>query len=592
MPSSKMKILFISRAYPPTVGGIENQNEALARHLSKLLDCKLIVNRGGKKALPFFIPWAIIKGLIKIRSSDQLLLGDGVAAIIGWFITLFTNKPISCVLHGLDITWDNYIYQKLWVSFFFKRIDHFIAVSHSTKAIAINAGIPEDKIHVIPNGVEKSPFKPSSKEDLQRQININLDTKFILLTLGRLVERKGVYWFIENVFTKLPKHMVYLVAGNGPEYDRIQSLIKKLNLSQNIYLLGSVDEQLKESLFTHCDIFIQPNIPVKNDAEGFGITQLEAGICGLPSISSNLEGIKDAIQEDKNGWLVEPLNIDAYIKTVLEKETLLKQQQTLIKKQVAQYCQSHFDWPIIAKRYVDTLSPSNMSASHRAGFSPTTNRESKAKKILKVLDEARGEKTANLSILDIGTGNGEISSFIGKTNNVSSVDICDTRQSTDNFTFYLCNESLPFQSESFDIVISNHVIEHVHDPKLHISEIKRVLKKNGLLYLATPNRLWPFEVHYKLFFLHYLPPQLFIKSLKTLNLYKEDVTLTTLNDVRTLLGKNTLTSYSGKIIKEPKKYLMNISPTLEKILNSIPDKLLNLTTFIHPTFIFVYKKDD
>lgn len=585
-----MKILFISRTYPPTIGGIENQNEALARHLSNFLVCTLIVNKHGKKALPFFIPWAIIIGLYKIRSSDQLLLGDGVAVIVGWFIKLFSNKPVCCVLHGLDITWGNPLYQKLWVSFFFKKIDHFIAVSHSTKTIAINAGIPEEKIHFIANGVEQSSFKASSKEDLHQRLNIELEKKFILLSLGRLIERKGVYWFIENVFTQLPEHLIYLVAGDGPEKERIQTLIKKLKLEQKVYLLGSVDGQLKESLFTHCDVFIQPNIPVKNDVEGFGITQLEAGLCGLPSISSNLEGIKDAIQEGKNGWLVEPLDIDAYVKTILEKEVLLEQQKTKIKKQVAQHCQSNFDWSIIAKRYVDLLTSFNIKTFHRTGFSPTTNRESKARKILKVLKEARGEQIEQLSILDIGTGNGEISSFIGKTNDVCSVDIFDTRQSTANFNFYLCNESLPFKNESFDIVISNHVIEHVHDQKLHLSEIKRVLKKGGFLYLATPNRLWPYEVHYKLFFLHYLPQPLFIKLLKTFGLYEEDVVLVTLNGVNTLLGKDKLTSYSGKIIKNPKKYLMNVSPFFEKILNSIPDKLLNLTTLIHPTFIFVYKK--
>lgn len=137
-----MNLLFISRAHPPIIGGIENQNEALVRHLSTLVTCNKIINKHGKKALPLFIPWAIILGLFKLKSSDQILLGDGVTAIIGWFIKLFSNKPVTCVLHGLDITWGNPVYQNLWVRFFFKRIDHFIAVSHSTQEIAIAAGIP------------------------------------------------------------------------------------------------------------------------------------------------------------------------------------------------------------------------------------------------------------------------------------------------------------------------------------------------------------------------------------------------------------------------------------------------------------------
>jgi glycosyltransferase involved in cell wall biosynthesis len=350
-----MSILFISRAHPPTVGGIENQNEALIRHLSNLVPCKKIINLHGKKALPFFIPWAIITGLIKLRASDQVLLGDGVAAIIGWFIKLFSNKPISCVLHGLDITWDNPIYQKLWISFFFNKIDQFVAVSHSTKEIAIGAGIPAEKISVIPNGVEVSSVTPLSKKELQQHLQIDLENKFTLLSLGRLVERKGVHWFIENVMVKLPKNIIYFIAGDGPNREKISSLIKSLGLENNVHLLGEVNGQLKESLFTHCDLFIQPNIPIKNDVEGFGITQLEAGMCGLPSISSNLEGIKDAIQENQNGWLIEPLNAASYITSILEKESLLKKDKQTIHARVKKHCLEHFEWPRIAMLYKDAL---------------------------------------------------------------------------------------------------------------------------------------------------------------------------------------------------------------------------------------------
>jgi glycosyltransferase involved in cell wall biosynthesis/predicted SAM-dependent methyltransferase len=585
-----VKILFISRAHPPTVGGIENQNEALARHLSKLTTCKKIINKHGKKALPFFIPWAIISGLAQLRNSNQVLLGDGVATIIGWFLKLFSSKPIGCILHGLDITWDNWLYQKLWVAFFYKKIDYFIAVSQSTKEIAITAGVPEEKITVIPNGVEHSGFTPCSKNELEKHLQLSLDNKCVLLSLGRLVERKGVHWFIENVVTELPNNFVYLVAGDGPNRNKIYHQIKELKLENKVYLLGEVSGPIKESLFTHSDLFIQPNIPIKGDPEGFGITQLEAGICGLPSISSDLEGIKDAVQDNENGWLIEPLNSKAFIARVLEKEALLKQNKQTIHERVKKHCLSHFEWPIIAKEYIDTLKRNLHTKTHRVGFSPTSNRQNKAKKILTILKNTLGKPAENLKVLDIGTGNGEISSFIGKTNQVTSVDIYDSRQVTKDFNFSLCNESLPFKSESFDVIISNHVIEHVENQALHIKEIKRVLKNNGVLYLATPNRLWPFEVHYRLFFLHYLPQQLFIKTLKYINKYEEDVDLLSLRKVYALLQKENLISYSGNIIKNPTYYLMNLPIWLEKLLNKLPIKILNGTTFIHPTFVFIYKK--
>ncbi|OUR83150.1 TetR family transcriptional regulator [Cycloclasticus sp. 46_120_T64] len=349
-----MRVLFISRAYPPTIGGIENQNEALARHLAKVSNCQVIANKYGKKALPFFIPLTLIKAIMLLKKIDIILLGDGVAAIIGWLIKLVTNKPVVCVLHGLDVTWQNKVYQKLWVSFFFNRIDHFIAVSQSTKEITIKAGIPEQKISVIPNGVEESPITPLSKEELSQKLNISLDDKFILLSLGRLIKRKGVLWFIENVVTTLPKDILYLVAGNGPDKRHLESAIKHHKLTGQVFLLGSVNNLIKESLFTHSNLFIQPNIPVKNDVEGFGITQLEAGIRGLPSLSSNLEGISDAIQEGKNGWLVEPLNKQEFSRVINERKILLGN-STPFKLSVIQHCKNNFEWPSIAHRYSNTL---------------------------------------------------------------------------------------------------------------------------------------------------------------------------------------------------------------------------------------------
>jgi len=90
--------------------------------------------------------------------------------------------------------------------------------------------------------------------------------------------------------------------------------------------------------------------------------------------------------------------------------------------------------------------------------------------------------------------------------------------------------------------------------------------------------------------LHYLPQRLFIKALKYINKYEEDIELICLSKTNTLLNKINLQSYSGKIIKNPSHYLMNAPAWLEKALNFIPLRVLDKLTFIHPTLIFVFKK--
>ncbi len=110
-----------------------------------------------------------------------------------------------------------------------------------------------------------------------------------------------------------------------------------------------------------------------------------------------------------------------------------------------------------------------------------------------VLSDFRGAPVTGLTTLDIGCGNGGISDHFASTNNHFAVDVADQRRTTCNeFTFKLVtDEELPFEGNFFDVVISNHVIEHVPHQSRHLREIHRVLKPPGCVYLATPNRSSP-----------------------------------------------------------------------------------------------------
>ena len=66
-------------------------------------------------------------------------------------------------------------------------------------------------------------------------------------------------------------------------------------------------------------------------------------------------------------------------------------------------------------------------------------------------------------------------------------------------------EKIPFEDDFFDVVICCHVLEHVNDIKKSIREMIRVLKKGGYLYLCVPNYAYPFEGHYKIFWLPFMP---------------------------------------------------------------------------------------
>ena len=135
----------------------------------------------------------------------------------------------------------------------------------------------------------------------------------------------------------------------------------------------------------------------------------------------------------------------------------------------------------------------------------------KAEKIARLL--ALDARKQPIRLLEIGTGSGGIAHWFAHHPQlhceVVAVDVCDSRQLHDGYAFQQVEGvELAFTDADFDVVISNHVIEHVGDATAqleHLREIRRVLKPDGVGYLAVPNRWMLTEPHYRLKFLSWLP---------------------------------------------------------------------------------------
>ncbi|TAN08383.1 MAG: SAM-dependent methyltransferase [Rhodanobacteraceae bacterium] len=139
------------------------------------------------------------------------------------------------------------------------------------------------------------------------------------------------------------------------------------------------------------------------------------------------------------------------------------------------------------------------------------SRDRKAMKIERLLDLA--QRPQPLRMLEVGTGAGGIAHYFGTHPalrcDVTAVDVCDNRLVRDGFTYQqVQGVELPFADASFDVVITNHVIEHVGDAAaqhMHLTEIHRVMKPDGVGYLAVPNRWMLTEPHFQLKFLSWWP---------------------------------------------------------------------------------------
>jgi ubiquinone/menaquinone biosynthesis C-methylase UbiE len=139
------------------------------------------------------------------------------------------------------------------------------------------------------------------------------------------------------------------------------------------------------------------------------------------------------------------------------------------------------------------------------------SRRGKAAKIAALVEQRR--PLAGARLLEIGTGGGIITSLlaekVGSAGRVFSVDVDDLRTVADGYEFRLVDGvELPYDDDSFDVVVSNHTIEHVGGPDsqfVHLREIARVLRPAGVGYLASPSRWALIEPHFKVPMLSWLP---------------------------------------------------------------------------------------
>lgn len=369
-----MRILFISHSYPPIWGGVESQNYNLAESLKKITDVRVIANGKGKKWLLFFLPTAFFQMLFSMSRYDVCLLGNGVLAPLGAFSKTFhRKKKFFCVVHGLDITFANKkgflsgIYKSINIPSL-KKLDKLFMVGNTTIEEAKKAGIKNDQCVFIPNGVNTDELiEKHSREEISKILGIDVSDKKIIFRLGRFVPHKGTSWFIDQVMPSLPENVILVAAGgrvgkntagDKDDFPDCEKAVKKNNLEKRVWLVPSIPEEQKIMLLNTADLVVSPNIKIEGTMEGFGINVIEAGACGRVIVASNIEGLKDAIKDGENGFLVESGKTEPWVAKINE---LLADDQFRMNfgEKARRYVVDHYSWNKIAKKYLEAMKSQN-----------------------------------------------------------------------------------------------------------------------------------------------------------------------------------------------------------------------------------------
>lgn len=365
-----MKILYISHSHPQpalpleNMGGMQRVSHQLVAALDARTDVTVdrrildsswndIVTGTARFMTSLFAKLPVI---VHETKPDVILFSSMVTASLA--VPLRTRIPVPMVTinHGQDVTLPNPLYQ-WFVPRIFHALDGVISVSQATREACIERGMDPGKGVALPNGFEPSahadlPSQEEARRNLSHGLQADLTRKHLLLSVGRLVKRKGHAWFVGHVMPQLDAETVYVVVGEGPERPAIEEAATRAGVSERVWMMGRQGDSVLRTAYAAADLFVMPNIPVPGDMEGFGVVLLEANAAGLPAVAADLEGIRDVIENGQNGWKVPTADVDAWVDAV--KHSLARNRESAGSR-ARSHVLEHFAWSHVAGRYVAYL---------------------------------------------------------------------------------------------------------------------------------------------------------------------------------------------------------------------------------------------
>lgn len=187
----------------------------------------------------------------------------------------------------------------------------------------VDFGLPAQRVVEMPLGVRED-LQPAAKDPVYVQ-RLGLAGKLVFLTVGRLIERKGIDTMLQALAAadgRLPPWH-YLVVSDGPYRAALETQCRDLGLQDKVTFTGFVEDDEMPIYYNLCDVFAMPNRAVKGasgtslSVEGFGIVLIDAAACGKPVIAGRSGGAVYAVDDGVNGILVEPGDVDSLQQALL-----------------------------------------------------------------------------------------------------------------------------------------------------------------------------------------------------------------------------------------------------------------------------------
>jgi len=359
-----LKTLLITIDFPPQKGGVATYLSNLCRNLDfgKILvlankheGSEHFDHKQGYKIIrarlffKFFWPsWLRTlrqaKKVIRREKIEQILISHVLPM---GYIALLLKLPFIVSLHGYDVlAAQKTAWKKYWLMKILTKSKAIIVNSNFTKQEVLKLGISESKITIVypcPN-IKPEDLNPQERQALKTELELH--GKKVLLSVGRLVKRKGFDKVIEalpEVIKQVP-NLEYLIVGNGNYKDELEKLALKLKVLDQVTICEDIPDSNLPNYYDLADVFIMPARQIgQSDVEGFGIVYLEANSFGKPVIAGKSGGASEAVIDGQTGILVDPENVSDIAKAIVH---LMNNQEYALKlgSQGKDRIQNEFQW--------------------------------------------------------------------------------------------------------------------------------------------------------------------------------------------------------------------------------------------------------
>jgi len=343
--TQELTVMMLTWEFPPRIiGGISPHVYHLSKSLAKngvkvyivtcdfpgapqhevIDDVEIFRIDSYKNPSPDFATWVYLMNINMQKEAAALMNSlnekvdifhahDWLVANAGIGLKHVFRKPFLATIHSTEVgrrDGIHYDYERMiheteaWLTYEAWKV--ICCSNYMVSHVLWAFGVPEDKLVMIPNGVNAQEYSKNSDLNQFRR-KFALPNEKIALYVGRLVYEKGIHVFVNAIPKVLERvNAKFIIVGNGYMKEPLSNLVKNIGLAHKVMFTGFVDDETLRNLQKCADVSVIPSL-----FEPFGIVALEAMAAKSPAVVSDTGGLAEIIEHDMTGVKAYPDNPDS-----------------------------------------------------------------------------------------------------------------------------------------------------------------------------------------------------------------------------------------------------------------------------------------